>query len=229
MTTAEIPSHGRTPPEQQAFIWPTDRFLLPTHCDRLEHPPANVSQWQGLAMHIIGLFVGILVAAAVWYWRFKTVHTAARELGSLASTARGKYRRSRFRARANASTLTAIEDPRAAAAVVLVAAIEAGRPVNDDDERAIEAWLRDVTDDPAPAETVVFARWAARHVHEFGGVVRPLAPILKQSLGPAERDQLIEGASTLVNRRGDVTEAQRGALLLLRDTLAPDDVRQRRL
>ena len=180
-------------------------------------------------MHIIGLFVGAIFAAAFWYWRFKMVHTAARDLGDFAATARGKYRRSRFRAKANNSTLTAIEDLRAAAAVVMIAAIEAGRPVTDDDEQAIRQWLRDVTQDPDPTETVIFARWAQRHVHEFGGVIRPLAPILKQSLGPVERDQLIDGASELVNRRGDVTEAQRGALLLLRDTLAPNEVRSRPL
>ena len=180
-------------------------------------------------MHIIGLLVGAIFAAAFWYWRFQSVHRAAKDLGDFATTARGKYRRSRFRAKANASTLTAIEDPRAAAAVVLIAAIEAGRPVNDDDEAAIRDWLRKVTDDPNPSETVIFARWAQRHVHEFGGVIRPLAPILKQSLGPVERDELIDGAATLVNRRGEVTEAQRGALLLLRDTLAPQEVRQRPL
>ncbi|MEF2070900.1 hypothetical protein [Consotaella aegiceratis] len=97
--------------------------------------------------------------------------------------------------------------------------------MTDDDEAAIEDWLRTVTDDPDPTETLTFARWAARHAYQFEGVIRPLAPLLKRSLGPRECDQLIEGVSKLINRRGRANSEQRGALLLLRDTLVPQSVR----
>ncbi|MER0239794.1 hypothetical protein [Fulvimarina sp. MAC8] len=180
-------------------------------------------------MHILGILIGALAFVGIWWWRFKAAREVAGEIGDAAGRMRGAYRRSRFRAKANKASLTAIDDPRTAAAVVLVAAIEAGRPLTDEDEQAIARWLKDVADDPDAEETVIFARWASRHSYDFRGVMRALTPLLRQTLGPKERDDLIEATSMMINRRGSSNLEQRGALVQLRDALEPKNVRQRPL
>ncbi len=172
-------------------------------------------------MHILIAIVGIVAAAAFWYWRMKAVAEVAGEIGDAAGRLRGKINRARFRRKVEGSTLTGIDDPRLGAAVMLVSLVEAGRPMTREDEAIIARWLRDVAEEEEPEEAITFARWACREVVDVNEVQRRLAPLFRNRLGAEERAQLVEVAASL-SRPAVEAPAQADALRRLRNTLVPD-------
>lgn len=71
-------------------------------------------------MPILGAILGILTAIAVWSWRIKAAKEAAEEAGKVIETAANLPRRLRFRKRMKQGDLGAIEDPREAAAIMMM-------------------------------------------------------------------------------------------------------------
>ncbi len=71
-------------------------------------------------MHIIGLILAIVAAIAVWQWRIRAAAQAARELGNIAQTAANLPRRLAFKRKTGQSGLKLIDDPREAAAVLML-------------------------------------------------------------------------------------------------------------
>ena len=90
---------------------------------------------------------------------------AAGEIVDSAERARGTFRRRLFRKKADAATIDAIDDPRTAAAVLLVAIASAdGHRMTDAQEATIKDAMRKTMDVENPEEGLVFARWAAADV-----------------------------------------------------------------
>jgi hypothetical protein len=168
-------------------------------------------------MHIIAIFLAIIVIGAIWYRRLKAVSYMAQDIGRMASNAKGAIRRKRFLKRAEQATLASVDDPRTAAAIIMISAIESGRPMTDDDERAVQTWLETVAEDEKASETVIFSRWAARQGHDFNATVKLLSPLLKKTLGPDERQQLVEAVGAIVSRRGTPTTEQESSVAFLQN------------
>ena len=71
-------------------------------------------------MHIVAIIVGILSAIAIWSWRLQQAKRGAEEAGKLLETAANLPRRMRFQSKTRKGGLDAIEDPREAAAVMMM-------------------------------------------------------------------------------------------------------------
>jgi hypothetical protein len=72
-------------------------------------------------MHILAGLFAIITLIAVWYWRIKMLRDAAGEAGKVVQTVANAPRRLAYRFKASKDGLALIEDPREAAAAMLVA------------------------------------------------------------------------------------------------------------
>ena len=108
-------------------------------------------------MHILLAILGVLGAGAFWYFRLKSMGQAASEIADTAGRVRGAYNRRQFRKKVEASTIDAIDDPRVAATVFLVAIASADGRMSDHAEATIKTDMRSVMGVANPDEDLIFA------------------------------------------------------------------------
>ncbi len=71
-------------------------------------------------MHILGLIIGFLIAISVWSWRINAARKGLGEAAKMAQTAANLPRRVAFRYKSSKKGLALIEDPREAAAIIMM-------------------------------------------------------------------------------------------------------------
>lgn len=100
-------------------------------------------------MHIIGIIIAIVSAILLWQWRARRAAEAARELGNMVQTAANLPRRLAFKRQSGKSGLKLVDDPREAAAVMMMEIARA------DGETSAEAKsvMRDIMVDEFEVET----------------------------------------------------------------------------
>ncbi|WP_288141988.1 hypothetical protein [Mesorhizobium sp.] len=98
-------------------------------------------------MHILIAAIGLLGAAAFWWYRMKAMNDAAREVADVVGRVQGNIRRKRLRKQAALSPLTAIDDPVVAAATLITAIIAENGPVLSQREAVIRSVISEIADD----------------------------------------------------------------------------------
>ncbi|MDX8478180.1 hypothetical protein RFN28_06755 [Mesorhizobium sp. VK24D] len=136
--------------------------------------------------------LGLLGAAAIWWYRLKAMNEAANEVADVIGRVQGNIRRKKLRKQAALSPLTAIDDPVVAAATLITAIVSEHGPILPQRE----ALLREVIAQIAASqkktdEAVVYAKWAASQIDDTTIVIDKLAPFLRERLDPNERDDLL--------------------------------------
>lgn len=136
--------------------------------------------------------LGVLGAAAFWWYRLKMMNEAAQEVADVVGRVQGNIRRKKLRKQAALSPLTAIDDPVVAAATLIAAIVSEQGPILPQRESV----LRDVISQIAASqkktdEAVVYAKWAAAQVDDTTITIDKLAPFLRERLDPAERNDLL--------------------------------------
>ena len=91
----------------------------------------NGARYTFFMQFLVGI-LGILVAIGVWSWRLRMARDGAREAAKLAGTAANLPRRLAFKFRAGRNGLDLIDDPREAAAIMMMEVARArGGPLTD--------------------------------------------------------------------------------------------------
>ncbi len=159
-------------------------------------------------MHILLALAGIIGAIGVWYWRFKAAKETADEVTDLAGRAWGKWKRYKFRKKAEASPVEAVDDPVAAAVVMMMAIASEEHPLT----QAAETLIRDevvkgmgIAD---PTELMVFGKWVASHVEDANNVSLRYAKLWARELSPGEREDLVQMVRRAAAADGEVTARQ---------------------
>jgi len=163
--------------------------------------------------------LGILGAAAFWYYRMRDVGRAAGEAVDTVERLRGNFRRRRFRQRAESSPVAAVEDPAAAAVAMLIKLASGPGRLSPEAETAIRDQMRDVMALPQPDETFIFARWVADHANDPNDLVRRFSKLWMAQLQAGERSDLYDMASRVAALGGAPTDEQLGCLRLLHERL----------
>lgn len=173
-------------------------------------------------MHILGLIIGLISAAFVWYWRFQRAKDAFDVASDAAGRMRGAYNRRKFRKQAEDSVLSNVNDPAAAAAILLVViAKENGHYTNRQDE-FIRGLLKETAgmDEKPLSEAMDFAEWAADHVTDSNDVIRKFSPLWREALTHQQQVDLVAMARGVAEQEGDpqpvadaLVRRVRGALL----------------
>ena len=103
----------------------------------LEVVQKNRARYTSLMQFLIGI-LGILVAIGVWSWRLRMARDGAREAVNLARSAANLPRRLAFKYRAGRNGLDLIDDPREAAAIMMMEVARArGGPLTERQSDAI--------------------------------------------------------------------------------------------
>lgn len=71
-------------------------------------------------MHILGLIIGIFVTIGIWSYRLQMAKRGLDETRKFAEAARNIPRKRRFQSKVNRGGLDAVEDPREAAAIMMM-------------------------------------------------------------------------------------------------------------
>jgi uncharacterized tellurite resistance protein B-like protein len=136
--------------------------------------------------------LGLLGAAAIWWYRLKYMSDAAREVADVVGRVQGNIRRKKLRKQAALSPLTAIDDPVVAAATLITAIVAEQGLVLPQREAVIREVVAQIAESQKKTdEAVVYAKWAAAQVDDATIVIDKLAPFLRERLDPHERDDLL--------------------------------------
>lgn len=149
-----------------------------------------------VGMPFLIAILGVLGAAAFWWYRMKAMNDAAREVADVVGRVQGNIRRKKLRKQAALSPLTAIDDPVVAAATLITAIVSENGPVLPQREAVIRLVISEIADKKKTDEAVIYAKWAAAQIDDATIVIDKLAPFLRDRLDVAERNDLLQ----MVNR-----------------------------
>ncbi|CDX46421.1 conserved hypothetical protein [Mesorhizobium plurifarium] len=136
--------------------------------------------------------LGVLGAAAFWWYRLKAMNEAANEVAGVIGRVQGNIRRKKLRKQAALSPLTAIDDPVVAAATLITAIVAEHGPILPQREGVIREVIAQIAENPKKTdEAVVYGKWAAAQIDDTTIVIDKLAPFLRERLDPHERDDLL--------------------------------------
>lgn len=150
-------------------------------------------------MHIVVAVIGLLGAAAFWWWRLKAMGEAANEVASQVGKVQGHFRRQKLRKKSAVSPIAAIDDPVVAAATAMIAiGTEDKVTVDDMVARAQEAIERIAPTKDKAAEAVTYAKWATDQVADVPVVIDLIGKFLAPKLDEAEKEQLVAMIQSVV-------------------------------
>jgi uncharacterized tellurite resistance protein B-like protein len=170
-------------------------------------------------MHILLGLIAVIVGIAVWWWRIRMMSEAAGQITDVAGRAWGKYKRNKFKGKVEASPIEAVEDPAAAAVIMMIAVAQVGRPLSPKAEATIEQIassemrLGDVT------ELMTFAKWVASHVIEPNDLSRRYARLWTGALNVDERHDFLAMVRRVAQVDGDLNAEKQSILSKLHERL----------
>jgi uncharacterized tellurite resistance protein B-like protein len=144
-------------------------------------------------MHILALIVSVLGGILFVIWRMQQAANATRDIAEAAGEVRGFFRRWQWWRKANANPMDLVEDPKEAAAAMLVAVAQADGPLSEKERAAILAQMREEfgIGDSVAEELLARGRWLAKDSVDPANVFRRLTPLILKSLAPPERRSLV--------------------------------------
>jgi hypothetical protein len=146
-------------------------------------------------MPFILMILGAIAGAGFWWWRLKAMGEAASEIHDAAGKVIGKYRRNKFRKKVEDSPLTAVEDPRAAAVVMMMAIVQEEGPLDEVSEAAIRREVAETIGESDPTELMIFSKWAVSHTVDANDVSFAFRKLWADSLTLAQKRDLVEMAT----------------------------------
>lgn len=172
-----------------------------------------------LRMRILLALLAGLGVAALWWWRIKMVGEAASEIHDLAGRAYGKYKRNKFRQKVEESPLESVNDPAAAAVIMMYAMAQEAGPLAPQAEEAVAREVRQTMKIHDSDELLVFGKWVASHVTDASNVTHRYAKLWQAHLNPAERQDLVEMVRRVALSQGSLSLRQKLVLSKLGERL----------
>ncbi len=170
-------------------------------------------------MHIIGLLIAVIGGIAFWWWRLRMVSEAAQDIGDVAGRALGKYKRNKFRKKVESSPLEAVDDPAAAAVILMFAVAAESRPLDDEIESAIRHEVTQTMEISEPDEILTFAKWVSTHVVDANSVSLRCSKLWVNALSLDERQDFVEMIERICAVVGDENNGQQQIIRKLRERL----------
>jgi uncharacterized tellurite resistance protein B-like protein len=159
-------------------------------------------------MPFILMILGAAAGAAFWWWRLKALSEAASEIHDTAGKLIGKYRRNKFRKKVEGSPLTAVDDPRAAAVIMMMAVVQEEGPLDEVSEAAIRREVTETIGESDPTELMIFSKWAVSHTVDANDVSFAFRKLWADSLSAEQKRELVEMASRAVSAKGAPSQSQ---------------------
>jgi uncharacterized tellurite resistance protein B-like protein len=170
-------------------------------------------------MHILLGFLAILGGAAFWYWRLKAIKETTDDVTDMAGRAWGKWKRYKFRQKAEASPVEAVDDPVAAAIIMMIAVAAEEHPLTGEAETAIRNEVVKTMGIADPTELMVFGKWVASHVEDANNVSLRYAKLWMRDLSAGERADFVQMVKRVAAADGEVTARQQFKIAKLEERL----------
>lgn len=173
-------------------------------------------------MHILLTVLAILTAIGVWSWRLHMARRGLQEITDLAKTAANAPRRLAFRYRAGKGGIDLIEDPREAAAIMMMmVALARGGPLSARQSEVIEAEIASHFSFSAQEaeELAAHGAWIASSQLPGPAEMRRMSRLIVNApqLGPKEVVDLDSMLVAVSEAEGLPSRAQLGLLQIYRD------------
>jgi uncharacterized tellurite resistance protein B-like protein len=145
-------------------------------------------------MHILAALVAVLGVLAIVLWRMSQAANAARDIAGAAEEAHSFWRRLMLRRKAGKHPLDSIQDPREAAAAMMVAIAQWDGALTEREEAAIreEMQAHFEVGEPEAGELVARGRWLAEDVGDLGTFLKRASHPVQARCTAAEKRDLIE-------------------------------------
>lgn len=150
-------------------------------------------------MHIIVAIVSIITFIGVWYWRLKVLGQAANEGLKAAETLANLPRKMRFRNKTRKGGLEIVEDPREAAAILMLEVARARGAITQKQEAAIRAEIMqhfEFSEEDAQS-LIAQAGWLSQSAKTSDAVISRMADFVLKWPG-MDRKEIIDLDSMLV-------------------------------
>jgi uncharacterized tellurite resistance protein B-like protein len=170
-------------------------------------------------MHIVLALLAILGGGAFWWYRMRNIADAASEVHDVAGRAWGKYKRAKFRNKVNDSPLEAVQDPTAAAMIMLLAIAKADGPISERAEAMIARIASEDMQADDATELMTFSKWVAGHVVDPNDVARRYSKLWGNALNLEERRQFLDMARRIAAVDGAVSHTKDAILARLKERL----------
>ena len=173
-------------------------------------------------MQIVLFLVSILAAIGIWSWRIRMAREGAQEAAKLAQTALNMPRKLAFRYKAGKGGLSLIQDPREAAAIMMMEVARArGGPLTENQTAIMDREIMqhfEFTQEEAD-ELTAHAAWVTNSAPMPGETMRKLSQLIVASsvLGPKEIIDLDDMLVTISEAEGLPTRDQLKLLQVYRD------------
>ncbi len=144
-------------------------------------------------MHILAILLSVLGALGFIFWRMHSASQAAREIIDTADEARGFWRRLQWGRKVSVNPLDAIEDPREAAAAMMVVLAQSDGEMTERERTAILGLLVETfqANGRQAEEFLAHARWLVRDSRDPDNCFRRVQALLRKKLQPGERRDLV--------------------------------------
>lgn len=172
-------------------------------------------------MPVIIAIIGILSAAAIWYYRAQAAQRAAGDLMDVANDVRLAARRFGFKRKLNTHPVDSIDDARLAGAGIVAAIAGMGTPLGQPQIDEMTRQFQSVfgADKAEAVEIATFARWIAEQCGTRSEAVRRLSKRLAGLAGTDAHDDLQKMIDAVIGSRGpsdDQTDAKDHVTRLLK-------------
>jgi len=149
-------------------------------------------------MHIVLSLIGLLAAVGAIAWRINMAMQGAKVVKNVAETAINLPRKMRFQAKANRQRLSAVEDPREAAAILLLGMARAGGEVTTEHKQTIRAEMERLfhINSAMSEELLARAAWYSANVADPADLIPRMTDFLAKQVGGEE---LVNVATILAN------------------------------
>ncbi|MEO1101273.1 MAG: hypothetical protein AAFW65_05450 [Pseudomonadota bacterium] len=172
-------------------------------------------------MHILIAIIGIVTAISVWYWRIKMISDAARGGADLAKSAANLPRRLKFKRQAGQGGLKLVDDPREAAAIIMLEIARAGGEVSRDHKAVMtEQMVRDFELSQDDAEALIaHAAWLTRNAPAAHAVISRMSDFVLRvpGIGPKQIVDLDSMLVAVSEAEGTPSREQLSLLQVFRD------------
>ncbi|MEM1151257.1 MAG: TerB family tellurite resistance protein [Pseudomonadota bacterium] len=167
-------------------------------------------------MAVVGFLIALVTAVGVWQWRMQRAAEAAREVEGIVKTAANLPRRFAFKRKMGKVGLQLVDDPREAAAILMVEIARAGSDMSRETREEIEKIIvSDFELEQEDADALIaHAQWVLREAPVADAVVRRMAKTLMEmdAIGPKEIVDL-DGMLVAVSEAEGLPNADQLALL----------------
>ena len=159
-------------------------------------------------MHILLGLIAVLAGIGVWYWRFKMTKQAADEITDAAATAWGHWKRYRFRSKVEASPIESVNDPAAAAVVMMIAIASVEHGLSEEAEEVVREEITKTMGIEDPTELLTFGKWVASHIEDPNNASLRYAKLWNRDLDRDQRLDLVRMVERTVAADGGASQRQ---------------------